>query len=98
VWAADLRAALGRDGGPPARRLVDDLLRVSQEFAAVWALHEVAVRTDQRKTLVHHELGEIDLDCQVLSTQDRSQSLLVFTATPGSSDAGKLDLLSVVGA
>jgi transcriptional regulator with XRE-family HTH domain len=96
IWAADLRAAVGR-GNRPAREMVDALLATSPEFVATWELHEVSIRTDQRKTLVHPELGEIDLDCQILTIPDGSQRLLVFTATPGTPDAEKLELLSVVG-
>lgn len=98
VWVADLRAAVGRDDAEPARDLVDELLRASPEFAELWGRHEVAVRTDQRKVLVHAELGEVDLDCQVLHTRDRSQALLVFTTTPGTPDADALALLCVLGA
>ena len=73
------------------------LLAGSSEFADVWARHEVAAHTGQRKTLVHLELGELELDCQVLHSEDRAQRLLVFTATPGTVDADKLELLAVVG-
>lgn len=96
VWAADLRAAVSRSGGH-GQDIVDALLVVSPEFAEVWARHEVAVRSDQRKTLVHPELGEIELDCQILQAPDSSQRLLVFTATPGTEGYDKLALLSVVG-
>ncbi len=44
-----------------------------------------------------HALGEIELDCQVLHSEDRGQRLLVFTATPGTVDADRLELLAVVG-
>jgi hypothetical protein len=37
------------------------------------------------------------LHCQILVDPDQSQSLLVFTATPGSEDHDKLQLLSVIG-
>jgi hypothetical protein len=96
LWAADLRAATSR-GAPGAQALVTELLAVSPEFADVWSRHEVAAHIEQRKTLVHPELGEIELDCQVLHSEDRSQRLLVFTATPGTVDAERLELLSVVG-
>jgi hypothetical protein len=70
---------------------------VSAEFADVWARHEVAVHTDQRKTVMHPELGRIEVDCQVLHTEVRGQRLLVFTAAPGTVDAVRLALLAVVG-
>jgi len=96
LWAADLRAATSR-GTPGADLLVAQLLAASPEFAQVWARHEVAAHSEQRKTLVHPELGEIELDCQVLHSEDRGQRLLVFTATPGTADAQRLELLAVVG-
>jgi len=94
--AADLRAATGR-GTPGADALVRQLLAASPEFGEVWARHEVAAHTEQRKTLVHPELGEVELDCQVLYSEDRGQRLLVFTATPGTVHADRLELLAVVG-
>lgn len=96
LWAADLRAATSR-GTPGADALVTQLLTASPEFAEVWARHEVAAHSEQRKTLVHRELGEIELDCQVLHSEDRGQRLLVFTATPGTVDAERLELLAVLG-
>lgn len=96
AWAADLRAATSR-GVPGAQALVERLLAESAEFAEVWARHEVATHTGQRKTLIHPELGAVDLDCQVLHTEDRGLRLLVFTATPGTPDAERLELLAVVG-
>jgi len=97
VWTADLRAVAGRPDGGRARVLARDLRGRSAEFAAIWDEHEVAVHREQRKTLVHPELGEIELDCQVLHSHDAGQRLLVFTATPGTADDEKLRLLSVVG-
>ena len=96
VWAADLRAATSR-GTPGADALVAQLLAERPEFAEVWARHEFAAHTGQRKVLVHPELGELELDCQVLHSEDRGQRLLVFTATPGTVDADRLELLAVVG-
>jgi MmyB-like transcription regulator ligand binding domain len=47
--------------------------------------------------LIHPELGPIEVDCQVLFTEDRSQALLVLTAPPRSEGHEKLQLLAVVG-
>lgn len=98
VQAAGLRAALSA-GGSDARAaaMVRQLRQVSPEFVEVWDLHEVAVRFDAHKTLVHPELGEIEVDCQVLFTENQAQVLLVLTAQPGTESYEKLQLLSVIG-
>jgi len=98
VQAAGLRAALSA-GGSDARAaaMVRQLRQVSPEFVEVWDLHEVAVRFDAHKTLVHSELGEIEVDCQVLFTENQAQVLLVLTAQPGTESYEKLQLLSVIG-
>ncbi|MCC2028541.1 hypothetical protein KEC56_03210 [Microbacterium sp. YMB-B2] len=40
----------------------------------------------------------MQVDCQVLFTEDRGQALLVLTAAPRSDDEEKIRLLRVVGA
>ena len=37
------------------------------------------------------------LDCQILTSENQPERLVVFTATPGTEDAERLALLSVVG-
>ncbi len=99
IQAAGLRAALTASGGSDSRaaNLVRRLEEESPEFVEVWSRHEVARRFDDHKTLIHPELGEIELDCQALFTEDFGQTLLVLTAAPGSESYDKLRLLSVVG-
>jgi hypothetical protein len=96
---ASLRVAYGRTGaGSPAGALAAELERTSPEFAALWATHEVARRFADHKTLLHPEVGAIELDCQALFTEDQSQSLLVLTAAPERpEEQAKLALLRVVG-
>jgi hypothetical protein len=96
--ASGLRVALGA-AGPRSRAavLVRELTRVSPEFTAIWELHEVATRFEDHKTLIHPELGPIELDCQVLYTEDQGQALLILTAAPRSEAAEKLALLAVLG-
>ncbi|HEY1671644.1 MAG TPA: helix-turn-helix transcriptional regulator [Streptosporangiaceae bacterium] len=95
---ANLRAAYGVMGPrSAAAELVRTLQRVSPEFAALWDRHEVAQRFADHKILLHPELGPIELDCQVLFTEDQSQALLVLTAPPHTEGYEKLQLLSVLG-
>lgn len=98
VRVSDLRAALTR-GGPDARAeaIVGRLREESPEFARLWERHEVTVRDDDHKTFVHPEVGEIELDCQKLFTQNQAQALLVFTTPPGTEAHEKLRLLSAIG-
>ncbi|MET8909172.1 helix-turn-helix transcriptional regulator [Micromonospora sp. NPDC004551] len=95
---ANLRAAYG-SMGPQSRagELVRALQKASPEFAELWERHEVAQRFADHKTLIHPELGPIELDCQVLFTEDQSQALLVLTAPPRSEGHEKLQLLAVLG-
>ena len=98
TFTAELRAVHARAGrGSPAAALVDALMAVSPEFAEVWSHHDVVDKRSQTKRFQHPELGVLALDCQNLLDTDSGQRLLVFTATPGSVDADRLELLAVIG-
>jgi transcriptional regulator with XRE-family HTH domain len=82
---ATLRAAYGSMGAKSkAGELVRALSKTSPEF------------TDH-KTIVHPEVGPIEVDCQTLWTEDQSQLLLVLTAAPRSEAEEKLKLIAVLG-
>jgi hypothetical protein len=95
---ANLRAAYG-PMGPQSRagELVRALQKASPEFARLWDRHEVAKRFEDHKILIHPEIGPMELDCQVLFTDDQSQALLVLTAPPHTEAGEKLQLLAVLG-
>lgn len=96
--AARLRAAL-TSGSDTARaaRIRDELHEHSPEFTRMWDLQQVAQRYDDTTTILHPELGRIDVDGQVLFTDNRAQTLVVLTARPGTESHTKLELLSVIG-
>lgn len=93
-----LRAAYGAAGERSrAGALVRELRGASEEFDAIWQTQVVAQRFEDHKTLIHPELGPIELDCQALFTEDQGQALLVLTAAPRTEAAAKLELLAVLG-
>ncbi|KJK45365.1 XRE family transcriptional regulator [Lentzea aerocolonigenes] len=95
---ANLRAAYAAMGAKSrAGELVRVLQRESAEFASIWDRHEVSKRFEDHKVLVHPQLGEIEVDCQALFTEDQSQMLLVLTAPPRTEAFDKLQLLGVLG-
>jgi hypothetical protein len=94
----DLRAAYGSMGHRSrAGELVRALQEASAEFAPLWERHEVAKRFEDHKLLIHPGLGAIEVDCQVLFTEDQSQALFVLTAPPRTEGFEKLQLLAVLG-
>ena len=98
TYVASLRAVYGRDSGDAeARELVELLRAESPEFERLWDQHEVAVRRDTHKRVVHPTVGTLELDCQILTAENNTERMIVFTAAPGSEDAEKLKLLAVVG-
>ncbi|MDO8212262.1 helix-turn-helix transcriptional regulator [Conexibacter sp. CPCC 206217] len=98
-YVATLRAVHSRNADDAeAQALVERLRSDSREFAELWDEHEVAERRDTRKRMVHAVVGELTLDCQILTSQNQTERLVVFTAAPGTEDAERLELLSVIGA
>jgi hypothetical protein len=95
---AALREVHGRAANDPeCRELVDALLAESPEFAALWERHEVKGRSGTLKRFVHPLVGALTLDCQVLTAENLTERLVVYTAAPGTEDADRLALLRVVG-
>ncbi|MEV4811374.1 helix-turn-helix transcriptional regulator [Micromonospora avicenniae] len=99
LLAAHLHAAYTRDGrASRAAEIADALLAQSPEFARLWREHPVPGTMCPPKRFQHPEVGALELHCQILVDPDQSQTLLVFTAVPGSASDEKLRLLSVIGA
>ncbi|HET6860135.1 MAG TPA: helix-turn-helix transcriptional regulator [Streptomyces sp.] len=98
AFTSDLRTAYTQQG-PDSRagRIVDALLAESEEFTALWNRHEIGVRRPESKRFTHPDLGVFELHCQMLVDPGQDQMLLVFTATPGTENYDKLQLLSVLG-
>ncbi|MFG2651341.1 helix-turn-helix transcriptional regulator [Streptomyces sp. NPDC048436] len=98
VFTAQLRRVAAQQGphaqaAALARRLLDE----SEEFAAIWNDHQIGLTFTDEKRLVHPEVGELTLHCQILLDPDQAHALLTFTATPGTDSYDKLQLLSVIG-
>ena len=70
---ANLRVSLSR-GGPDSRAaaLVNHLLDQSPEFRHLWSAHEIGLAYQDRKRLVHPDLGVLELHCQTLFDLDTS--------------------------
>ncbi|GEK80322.1 helix-turn-helix transcriptional regulator [Agrococcus baldri] len=99
MFASGLRGVVAQAGpGSRAAGMVALLLDASEEFRQVWELHEVGIRPHEVKHFLHPELGALELSCQTLLDPAQSHTLLVYTATPGSESADKLELLAVLGA
>jgi transcriptional regulator with XRE-family HTH domain len=98
VLVSDLRAAVARrNHDTTAGTMVTELLRSSDEFAALWKTGDVAVRRGERKRINHPSLGIIDINCQNLFSEDGHQRLQFFTAPIGGEAVEQLRLLSVIG-
>jgi transcriptional regulator with XRE-family HTH domain len=95
---SDLRASTSRyPRDPDLTALVDDLLAASPRFAELWADPQVATHQQSHKSVVHPEVGEVDVDCDVLTTQEGDLRVLVMTPRPGSDARSRLDLLATLG-
>ena len=91
-----LRAEAGRD--PYNRQLSDligELSTRSGDFRVRWAAHDVRIHTTGVKLLHHPVVGDLELAFESFPLgADPSQSLLTYTAEPGSSSQDALNLLA----
>jgi transcriptional regulator with XRE-family HTH domain len=99
MYVSGLRGVLALRGpGSKAAGLAELLTAQSEEFRLLWKEHEIGIRPREIKRYLHPDVGLLELNCQILLDPDESQSLLVYTAVPGSESYDKLALLSVIGA
>ncbi|MGH3430043.1 MAG: helix-turn-helix transcriptional regulator [Mycobacteriales bacterium] len=94
---SDLRIAAGRRPKHPRAGMIALLLARSPEFAALWRDHDVAARHSSTKTILHPQVGRLELDCEALRSPEHEQILIVYTARPGSESQRRLELLRVLG-
>jgi MmyB-like transcription regulator ligand binding domain len=91
-----LRAEAGRD--PYDRQLSDligELSTRSSDFRVRWAAHDVRIHTTGVKLLHHPVVGDIELPFETFPLgADPTQSLLTYTAEPGSASQDALNLLA----
>lgn len=91
------RAAALHGPGSAAAALARRLNEGSEEFRSYWSDQQVELRYTTAKRFLHPVVGVLDLHCQILLEPDQQQSLLIFTAAPGSEHAERLRLLTVLG-
>ncbi|WP_182881949.1 helix-turn-helix transcriptional regulator [Microbispora sp. H10949] len=94
----DLRAATARyPADQRLKRLVADLLANSDRFAQLWETGITGHHQAARKTIDHPEAGAVTLDCDVLTVAGGDLRVMVYTAEPGTEDAERLALITVLG-
>jgi transcriptional regulator with XRE-family HTH domain len=95
---ADLRAAAARyPADRQLRQLVAELRVSSPRFAELWDSGAVGRHEAARKTIDHPAAGQLTLDCDVLSVAGGDLRIMIYTAEPGSADAERLALITVLG-
>jgi len=98
TMVADLReAAVRYSEDRELQAMIAELRARSDWFAELWDAFGVARQISDRKTILSPTVGPVTVDCDVLTAPDTDLRIVVYTARPGSEDAGKLDLLRVAG-
>jgi hypothetical protein len=93
-----LRAAQARyPDDPDLVRLIAELRRGSTRFDELWREGRSSPWRTATKSIRHPSLGMISLDCDTMLLPDGHQTVLVYSAEPGSPGATVLDMLRVLG-
>ncbi|WP_237047655.1 helix-turn-helix transcriptional regulator [Lentzea guizhouensis] len=91
---ADLREAVARyPADPDLAVLVEALRTASPFFGELWATAGMEQLTGDLKTISHPELGDVTLDCDVLTVPGVDLRIVTYTAAPGTRGAEQLDLM-----
>ncbi|MDO3699199.1 helix-turn-helix transcriptional regulator [Curtobacterium flaccumfaciens] len=93
---ADLRRTAGSLGGDPAFRAFIARLRTeSERFAGYWDEGRAAAHQSLVKTVHNPIVGDVVLDCDVVTVPDSDIKLVVYSTPDSGPDADKLDFLRV---
>ncbi len=93
---ADLRrSATWFADDPRFRGLIKTVQGQSPQFAKLWEEGRAAAHKSLVKTVHHSLVGDVTLNCDVMTVPDSDIKLVVFSALAGSADAKKLDCLRV---
>jgi transcriptional regulator with XRE-family HTH domain len=76
-------------------RLAGDLSRVSEEFAELWARHDVAEVSRGAKTIIHPRVGELIFEYASLPLPDHpGYRVILHHPAPGTGTSAKLEQLT----
>ncbi|MFI6996011.1 helix-turn-helix transcriptional regulator [Nocardia sp. NPDC050175] len=95
---SDLRAAAAQyPADLRLRKLIADLRANSTRFAELWNSGAVGRREAAQKTIDHPRVGPVTMDCDILTVAGSDLRIMIYTAEPGTEDAERLALLTVLG-
>ena len=96
---ADLRTARGTfPDDPRLRELIRDCTARSPRFAQLWSQGVAGALGHDRKTITHPVIGDITLDCDILTVPGSDLRIVAYTAAAGTPSAQQLDFLRVTAA
>lgn len=91
---ADLRLAVAKfPEDPRLAELVTSLQSTSDQFNRLWDRFDLQPRGGGREVIDHETAGPLVLDCDVLTVAGSDLKIKLYTAAPGSREAGALDEL-----
>jgi transcriptional regulator with XRE-family HTH domain len=94
----DLRATATRyPADPQLRRLIAELRARSPRFAQLWESGVLGHQEGNRKIIDHPQIGALTVDCDVLMVTGNDLRIMVYSVEPGTEDAERFALLSVLG-
>ncbi|MFQ6395434.1 helix-turn-helix transcriptional regulator [Nocardia sp. KC 131] len=95
---SSLRSARARyPGDPELLRLIGELRSRSRRFEQLWNERRSEPWRSATKSVDHPELGVLVLECDNLLVPDSDQSVIVYSAQPGTPAASALELLRITG-
>lgn len=93
---ADLRTAQGAfPDDPRLRGLIQECTTRSPRFAQLWSRGVAGALGHDRKTITHPSVGDITLDCDILTVPGSDLRIVAYTAAAGTPAAEQLDFLRV---
>ncbi|MEU9645548.1 helix-turn-helix transcriptional regulator [Streptomyces sp. NPDC048188] len=94
MMVSDLRRATDRYPDDRAvTELINGLRESNRRFADLWTRYETSPIGRSHKTVVHPELGEIVLDCDIMTIERADLHIVLNWAAPDTGAAEKLALL-----